>query len=279
MAWIPQRDTNNISTGMDEMSTVELAVKQGSDDKAEALVSLILGGDLSKLTAEQKTVYYVKVCESVGLNQYTRPFQFMKFQGKEILYADKGCAEQLRAIHGISIESLVGAQVGDLYIVTAKARAKDGRVDQALGAVSIKGLSGEALANAMMKSETKAKRRVTLSMEGLGNIPDESEIEDMRATEQGKRTNEIHAAVVTNSTTVEAPVSTGDFVITFGRYATKKMSELTPEEISENVKYWHKRSEAEERPLNGRVAEMVQAMEAHMATILKSEIVPVESVE
>ena len=43
-----------------------------------------------------------------------------------------------------------------------------------IGAVSIKGLQGENLANALMKAETKAKRRVTLSLAGLGWL-DETE--------------------------------------------------------------------------------------------------------
>ena len=42
----------------------------------------------------------------------------------------------------------------------------------------ITGLKGEALANALMKAETKAKRRVTLSLCGL-SWPDESEVESI----------------------------------------------------------------------------------------------------
>jgi hypothetical protein len=47
-----------------------------------------------------------------------------------------------------------------------------------MGAVAIAGLKGEALANALMKAETKAKRRVTLSISGLGML-DETEAEDL----------------------------------------------------------------------------------------------------
>jgi hypothetical protein len=62
--------------------------------------------------------------------------------------------------------------------VTATAQSRDGRIDQATGAVSVMGLKGEAKANAIMKGETKAKRRVTLSMAGLGWL-DESEAESI----------------------------------------------------------------------------------------------------
>jgi len=47
-----------------------------------------------------------------------------------------------------------------------------------LGALSLKGLNAEDRANAIMKAETKAKRRVTLSICGLGFL-DESEIENI----------------------------------------------------------------------------------------------------
>lgn len=64
-----------------------------------------------------------------------------------------------------------------VYIVTARVEA-DGRCDEATGAVAIEGLKGDALANAIMKCETKAKRRATLSFAGLGML-DETEIESI----------------------------------------------------------------------------------------------------
>jgi hypothetical protein len=48
-------------------------------------------------------------------------------------------------------------------------------VDEAVGAINVKGKGGDDLANALMKAETKAKRRVTLSIAGLG-MTDESEL-------------------------------------------------------------------------------------------------------
>ena len=44
-----------------------------------------------------------------------------------------------------------------VFIVTCKVRDGKGRTDVTKGAVSITGLKGDALANAMMKAETKAK--------------------------------------------------------------------------------------------------------------------------
>src|SRR5262249_26019891 len=56
----------------------------------------------------------------------------------------------------------------------AAATLPDGRQDESIGGVSLEGLKGESRSNAMMKAETKAKRRGTLSIFGLG-VPDEKE--------------------------------------------------------------------------------------------------------
>ncbi len=53
-----------------------------------------------------------------------------------------------------------------------------GREDESIGALPITNLKGEALSNAIMKCETKAKRRVTLSICGL-SMMDETEVESI----------------------------------------------------------------------------------------------------
>lgn len=139
---------------------------------------VVMQGDLSRLNPEQRVIYYRKVCESSGLNPYTNPFAYISLNGKLTLYAKKDCTEQLRKINGVSIEGLDDKVVDDLYIVKARARDKHGRTDESTGAVSFANLKGEAKANAIMKAETKAKRRVTLSICGMG-WTDESEIDSI----------------------------------------------------------------------------------------------------
>lgn len=137
---------------------------------------LVLEGDIGRMSEQQKVSYYKSFCDALGLNPLTQPFQIIKFQGKEKLYATKDCTEQLRKIHGVGITDISTTTLNDVFIVTAKAVDKSGKLDAATGAVNIKGLAGDNLANALMKAETKAKRRVTLSICGLG-ILDETEIE------------------------------------------------------------------------------------------------------
>src|SRR5271157_1895941 len=139
---------------------------------------VVMQGDLSKLDPQQRVTYYNSVCKSLGLNPFTRPFDYISLNGKLTLYAKKDATEQLRKLNGISIEKLESQVIEDLYIVKATAKTKDGRMDQSTGAVTIGNLKGDAKANAIMKAETKAKRRVTLSISGMG-WTDEAEIESM----------------------------------------------------------------------------------------------------
>jgi hypothetical protein len=146
---------------------------------SEAVEAALVKGDLSSLSVEDRIAYYYKTCESLGLNPLTKPFDYIQLNGKLTLYAKKDCADQLRKIHGISVEIRSRETIGDLYIVTARAyNQKDGRIDESTGVIHIANLRGDALANSCMKCETKAKRRVTLSICGLG-ILDESEIESI----------------------------------------------------------------------------------------------------
>ncbi len=146
-------------------------------EKHEKLQQLLLNGDLSKLDPMQRNQYYNMVCDSLNLNPLTKPFDYMKFQGKEILYANKNCAEQLRSRDKISIQIVSREMIDDLYVVTARAMNAEGRQDESLAAVPVTNLKGMDKANAMMKCDTKAKRRVTLSICGLGML-DENEVKD-----------------------------------------------------------------------------------------------------
>src|SRR4030095_14798701 len=110
------------------------------------------GGDHPPLNVEQKLSYYKAVCDSVGLNPLTKPFDIIRFQGKEILYANKNCAEQLRNIHRISVDKSQRDRSEAASAVTAYGRNRAGREDTSLGVVPIKGMGGENLANAMMKA-------------------------------------------------------------------------------------------------------------------------------
>lgn len=152
---------------------------------ADIIETVLAKGDLAALTVEERNRYYLECCRSLGLNPLTRPFEYITLQGRMILYARRDCADQVRRNRGVSITGMEKEVVEGVYVVSVEAKDKDARTDRATGAVAIANLKGDALANAMMKAETKAKRRVTLSLCGLGLI-DETEVEDIQRAEKGK---------------------------------------------------------------------------------------------
>lgn len=143
---------------------------------------VVINGNLAGLQPAERLQYYRAVCESVGLNPLTKPFEYITLNGKLVLYARRDASDQLRRRDKVSV-TITDRNLGaDIYAVTAQATTPDGRQDESIGAVSVSGLKGEALANALMKAETKAKRRVTLSICGLGLL-DESELGDQQIDE------------------------------------------------------------------------------------------------
>lgn len=151
----------------------EVAVVQNAGD---AIEQVLIKGDLSALTPDQRNAYYMRLCDATGLNPLTQPFEYLKLNGKLVLYARKSCTDQLRALHQVSVVDMDQEEREGLYSVTVKVRDKHGREDMDIGSVNIGGLKGEARANAIMKASTKAKRRATLSICGLGLL-DELEVE------------------------------------------------------------------------------------------------------
>lgn len=179
-----------------------------------AVEQAMMIGDLAQMTPEVRIAYYIATCKSIGLNPLTRPFQAFKADdGQILLYPDKGCAEQLRKRDRISIRILSREYVDDLYIVTVEASTPDGRKEESEGVATImeevgtwaegtkrngetyrykkptlgpdgqplmRRLTGKQMENARMRAETKAKRRVTLGICGLGTWADLEQAHPMR---------------------------------------------------------------------------------------------------
>ena len=173
------------------MENQQLATQQ-ENLSAEAMERVLIGQDLSRLNPAERLTYYKNVCDSLGLNPLTRPFAYITLNSKLTLYALKDCTEQLRNRDQVSVKIVSRENSDGVYVVVAQASTPAGRCDESIGAVAIENLRGEAKANAIMKAETKAKRRATLSICGLG-VLDEEEItgeitaESNIVAQEGKR--------------------------------------------------------------------------------------------
>ena len=161
-----------------------MTLDQFGNNKSQELEKIILNSDLSSLSGEQRVNFYYQVCDQYGLDPFTRPFEFIKMNGKLVLYATKSCASALQELKSISVEIVKQEAFQDVWIVTVRGtradeKAADGRViAENVGITPIKGLSGDQLSNSIMKAVTTAQRRLILQMCGLGST-DETELQSI----------------------------------------------------------------------------------------------------
>ena len=160
--------------GSKGLATTEQDTGLSTANAAKVIDSLVTRGDWSGLGPEARARAYTTICERLGLDPYTQPFEFLRLNGKEVMYARRGATDQLAAMHRVTREIIDGPKVIDLggtklvYCV-AKASLPNGRYETATATVPL-----IDPVNVLMKCETKAKRRATLSLLSLGCL-DESE--------------------------------------------------------------------------------------------------------
>lgn len=168
------------------------------DDLDAIIESIVTTGDISKLTAAQKTTYYRRRCESLGLDPASKPFDVLKLSGKEVLYMNRGGTDQLAKIHRVSRRITEGPcckTIEGVKVAYAKCEATtpDGRVEEVVAT-----LPWSDPAMILMKVDTKARRRATLSITGAAAL-DESEIDDIPARERA------HVKPISVTVTVDDP--------------------------------------------------------------------------
>lgn len=140
----------------------------------EAKVS-VSGGDLRILEPAERVRYYRHLCAKLDLDPTFAPIQFVELDGKLRPYITRAGAEMLRAKHGVSTAILRSEIQGNLFIVLVRATAPDGRTEESVAVADLRDKRGNDLGNACLFAETKAKRRATLSLLGLGYFLDETE--------------------------------------------------------------------------------------------------------
>lgn len=193
-----------------------MTIPAKSGPKNDVIESVLIKGDLALLSEQERVNYYMRVCDSLGLNPLTRPFAYQKFQGALILYARKDCTDQLRRLHNISLKLVSQSIENDILTAHAQASLPESiaghvreRTDEDVGSVFFPdSLKGESRANAIMKAVTKAKRRVTLSICGLGLL-DETEIGADDAPERTPATPAANVLISPPPSPLNAPQAAG----------------------------------------------------------------------
>jgi len=165
---------------------------------SEKVEQALIQGNLINLSPEERVSLVLDTCRSLKLNPRTCPFIFILVSDWEseaerlIMYASRNCTDQLRMIHGVTeVQPIKQWQEDGMLMAEAYLQDRTGRHASDLGAIPLKRysrkknqwyeLSGAMLANARMHVGTKATRRATLKLVGLGgHIVDESELDTMR---------------------------------------------------------------------------------------------------
>lgn len=236
----------------------------------QAVEAALVKNDIGKLGDNERMAYYKSVCDSVGLNPMTKPFAFLTLQGRTVLYATKDCTEQLRKIHGVSIQIISQAVEGDLFVVHVKAKDRTGREDEDISAIPLNNAKGEALANMRMKGLTKAKRRVTLSICGLG-ILDESELDTLAGKFEPSSNPQIENPFQKDDipeNTLPAPkLDLGEFVCAIGvKHKGKKLSDFDIFELDNYVNWLKNSAQQKGQSLTGAFLDFVETAESYLAS-------------
>ena len=139
--------------------------------------------DSRSLGPEDRAAYVAAICKSLRLNPLTRPVQFLALQGREVLYLTRGATDQLAARHNLNRETLEGPDFRTMENVKVayckvKVTLPSGRYEEATATLKM-----TSPADDLMKVETKAKRRATLSILGVGVLSEE-EAESIPASER-----------------------------------------------------------------------------------------------
>lgn len=252
----------------------------------DAVESALVKNDISKLSDVERINYYNAVCESVGLNPLTKPFAYLVLNGKTVLYATKDCTEQLRKIHRVSTQIISKGVNGDFVECHVRAKDATGREDEDFAAIPLSGAKGSDLANMIMKCVTKAKRRVTLSICGLGML-DESELDTITTEAKGVTSNpQVRSVFEENPTTGrleikdsapertaeaiidDTPQDLGSFVCKIGKkFSGKMLSELDAFELDNYVKWLKDSAEKQNKTLTGDFLEFTEVAEAYLCSL------------
>jgi hypothetical protein len=237
-----------------------------------AVEHVLLRGDLARLDEKQRLNYYMTVCQTVGLNHLTRPFEYITLNNRLTLYARKDATDQLRKLHKVSIRITDSKLLNDIYIVSVSASDSTGREDASTGAVNIAGLKGDALANAFLKCETKAKRRVTLSICGLGML-DETEVETISSDVKAQAIRDV---MRTEPEQISGAVDSNfsEYMVGFGKFSGQRLKDIGPQELESYMEYLEGESAKRRKPLEGRGLELVQAIQGYLNEIAE---MPIES--
>lgn len=129
-------------------------------------------GDINGLTAIERKLYYLQMCDFYKFDWKTFPFDYIENDGKLKLYVNQTGCSHLRNRYQVSTKIKSREIIEGMWIVTVEA-SRGNRTEEATGAASLFDKYGKTTpqlkANSLKKAETQARRRATLAICGFSD--------------------------------------------------------------------------------------------------------------
>ena len=148
------------------------------------MLAILARGNIASLSEEDRTRYILALCDALGLDPRFKPVDLIPGQGGALVpYLNRGATDSLARREGIQRVTVVSPKVVDIdgvKCVLSIARATDTRTLRYEERTATMILRDHA--NAYMRCETKAIRRATIAVLGIGML-DESELDGIRGAD------------------------------------------------------------------------------------------------
>lgn len=148
------------------------------------MLAILARGNIASLNEEDRTKYILALCDALSLDPRFKPIDLISGQGGTVTpYLNRGATDSLARRWGIqrtTVKAPCVVTIGTVECVMCVARATDtktGRWEERVATAILKDH-----ANAFMRVETKAIRRATIALLGIG-LPDESELDGIRGAD------------------------------------------------------------------------------------------------
>lgn len=148
------------------------------------MLAILARGNIASLSEEDRTKYILALCDALALDPRFKPIDLISGQGGTVTpYLNRGATDSLARREGIQRTTVVApkeVEINGVKCVLCVARATDvktGRYEERV-ATAVNKDPG----NSFMKVETKAIRRATIALLGIGLL-DESELDGIRGAD------------------------------------------------------------------------------------------------
>ncbi len=181
--------------------------------KPDVMSKFLRTGDVIHFNDEEKLQIMHMICKRLGVDPISRPLELLKLPGtdkmpaREIWYLSATGCELIAGIWKMSFrikEKGIEKDEGVAYYVIEGKIPDTDRVDEATAYVEcgtrltngeVKLWFGTQMANARMKAETKARRRLIRRLTGLDFIDEDDIRDDKKDSDMKKKADELAAAM------------------------------------------------------------------------------------